>query len=135
MHFQLYAKQLLSFCSTRGPTGINNIFNLGFGDLMPDGSIDDKANSNNGDIVRVLATVVEILFDYTSKYPGIEIFFAGSTQERTKLYTRILKTYYASFSRQFTMKVIVVEEGRYTVLPFEPKADLKFAGFLIQRIY
>lgn len=102
---------------------------------MPDGSIDDKANSNNGDIVRVLATVVEILFDYTSKYPGIEIFFAGSTQERTKLYTRILKTYYASFSRQFTMKVIVVEEGRYTVLPFEPKADLKFAGFLIQRIY
>ncbi len=31
-----------------------NIYNLGFGDLLPDGSIDDKANSNNGDIVKVL---------------------------------------------------------------------------------
>ena len=30
-----------------------NIFNLAFGDLLPDGSIDDKAVSNNGDIVKV----------------------------------------------------------------------------------
>jgi hypothetical protein len=55
------------------PTGIRNIINMGFGDIMPDGSIDDTANSNNGDT--------------------------------------------------------------YSQLPFEPKADLKFIGFLIQRIH
>lgn len=41
-----------------------NIFNLAFGDLLPDGSIDDQAVSNNGDIVKVLATVVDLLFDF-----------------------------------------------------------------------
>jgi hypothetical protein len=30
------------------PLGIGNILNMGFGDLLPDGSLDDKANSNNG---------------------------------------------------------------------------------------
>ena len=37
-------------------TGIRNIVNLGFGDLLDDGTIDYKANSNNGDIVKVLST-------------------------------------------------------------------------------
>ena len=27
------------------PLGIGNIMNLGFGDMLPDGTIDDKANS------------------------------------------------------------------------------------------
>lgn len=43
------------------PLRQGNIINLGFGDLSPDGSIDDKANSNNGDIIKVLATVIDIL--------------------------------------------------------------------------
>ena len=116
-------------------TGIRNIVNMGFGDLLPDGSIDDKANSNNGDIVRVLATIVQILIDFTSKFPNTEIFFSGSTQERTKLYTRILRTYYASFNKEFTINVLIKERDGYSELPFEPKADLKFLGFLIKRIH
>lgn len=102
---------------------------------MPDGSIDDKANSNNGDIVRVLATVVEILKDFTSKYPHSEVFFSGSTQERTRLYTRILRTYYYDFSKQFNIRGVILEDDHYTLLSFEPKADLKFEGFIIQRNY
>jgi hypothetical protein len=43
------------------PLKAKNVVNLGFGDLLPDGSFDDKANSNNGDILKVLATVVHIL--------------------------------------------------------------------------
>ena len=31
---------------------MSNVFNLAFGDLLPDDSIDDMANSNNGDIVK-----------------------------------------------------------------------------------
>jgi len=116
-------------------TGIRNIVNMGFGDLLPDGSIDDKANSNNGDIVRVLATLVQILIDFTSKFPDAEVFFSGSTKERTKLYTRILRTYYTLFSKEFIINILIKDGDGYAELPFEPKADLKFLGFLIRRIY
>jgi hypothetical protein len=43
------------------PLGLKNIVNLGFGDLLPDGSVDDTVNSNNGDMAKVLATVIDIL--------------------------------------------------------------------------
>jgi len=117
------------------PTGIRNIINMGFGDLMSDGTISDKVNSNNGDIVRVLATTVEILSDFTSMNPNTRIFFAGSTKQRTRLYTRILKTYYPNFSKQFSIRVLVAEDDAYSLLPFEPKADLEYSGFLIERIH
>jgi hypothetical protein len=46
------------------PTSIKNLYSLSFGDLLPDGSIDDMADSNNGDILRVLSTVVQIIKDF-----------------------------------------------------------------------
>jgi hypothetical protein len=70
---------------------------MGFGDLLPDGTVDDKANSNNGDIAKVMVTVIEILKHFTSQHPSMEIYFEGSTAERTKLYGRILKAYYPIF--------------------------------------
>ena len=115
-------------------TGVRNIVNMGFGDLLPDGTIDDKANSNNGDLVRVLATIVQILIDFTSKFPDTEVFFSGSTQERTKLYTRILRTYYSTFNKHFIINVLIEDGEGYAELPFEPKADLKFLGFFVKRI-
>ncbi|HZE83544.1 MAG TPA: hypothetical protein VE035_04505 [Puia sp.] len=84
-------------------TGIRNIVNMGFGDLLPDGST--------------------------------EIFFSGSTRERTKLYTRILETYYPRFNKEFIINVLIKDGASFTELPFEPKTDLKLLGFLIKRIY
>jgi len=78
-----------------------NLVNLAFGDLLPNGSIDYRANSNNGDIVKVLATVVDILKSFISLDPNVKIYFRGSTPERTKLYARILRTYYSVFSKDF----------------------------------
>jgi len=51
------------------PLKPKNFLNLGFGDLLPNGSIDYSVNSNNGDIIKVLATVVDILRDFTGEYP------------------------------------------------------------------
>jgi len=59
------------------PLGFDNYVNLGFGDLLPDGSIDDMANSNNGDIVKVLATVVDILRHFTARYPKAKRYIFG----------------------------------------------------------
>ena len=116
------------------PLGIGNLVNLGFGDLQPDGSIDDKVNSNNGDIVKVLTTVIEILKDFTSQYPQAEIYFEGSTEERTRLYRRILKTYYGAFAKDFEIAGILEEENEFSVVRYDPHGDHKYFAFLIKRI-
>ena len=111
-----------------------NLVNLGFGDLLPDGSIDDKANSNNGDIIKVLATIIDILKDFTMEYPFVQIVFRGSTPERTKLYGRILQTYYPIFMREFEIAAFLLVDGRVKVLPYDPKAQQNYLAFLIKRI-
>jgi len=116
------------------PIGIKNIMNLGFGDLLPDGSVDDRSNSNNGDLVKVLATVIGILRDYTAEYPQVEVFFTGSTIERTKLYTRILRTYYPIFNSEFIISALSGSENANKRVAFDPMADIEYLGFLIKRI-
>lgn len=116
------------------PIGIKNVMNIAFGDLLPDGSVDDRANSNNGDILKVLATVVKILKVFTTRHPKVGILFTGSTDERTKLYTRILKTYYMAFCKEFIIYAIVGTEKDNKTIPFDPRENLQYLAFLIKRI-
>ena len=116
------------------PLGIGNIINLGFGDLLEDGGVDDRVHSNNGDIVRVLATVIDILKHYTSLHPQAEIYFQGSTEERTRLYNRILKTYYSAFSQDFAIAGVTGPEDEPLILPYNPEFRQGYWAFLIKRI-
>lgn len=68
------------------PTSNKQILNMGFGDLMPDGSIDDESNSNNNDLVKVMATIISIIKDFTDQYPSYKIVFTGSSQKRNIIY-------------------------------------------------
>jgi hypothetical protein len=113
---------------------ISNTFNVAFGDLLPDGSIDDMANSNNGDIIKVLSTVSRILQDFTDRFPESTIFFAGSTEERTMLYRRILKTHYSSFKEKFDISALIVSKEDFRQVVFEPAENLEYNAFLIKRI-
>jgi hypothetical protein len=113
--------------------GMKNTFNLGFGDLLPDGTIDDLANSNNGDIVKILATVVSIVKDFTVNNPGAYIAFAGSTEERLRLYARILKSYYSVFNKDFTLSGLVKAGERYKVIPFDSARADEYEVFIIKR--
>ncbi len=108
---------------------------MGFGDVLPDGSIDDKANSNNGDIVKVLGTIIQIMIDFSNKFPSTEIFFAGSTPERSKLYLRIARTHYRSLSKIFTISILEPKENGFVERPFDATLSIPFLGFLIKRIY
>jgi hypothetical protein len=114
--------------------GLKNTFNLAFGDLLPDGTIDDLANSNNGDIVKVLATVISILKDFTAKNPKAYIAFTGSTDERMKLYTRILKSYYPTFKKEFKISGFLKTEKGYSEIAFTPEQNIDYTVFLIKRI-
>ena len=116
------------------PTGIDNIYNLGFGDLLPDGSFDTNVKSNNDDILKVLSTVVQIVRDFTTQLPGIEIFFIGSTAERTKLYARILKMYYNEFRKEFKIRGLIANGDSYKEVPFDPQTAFEYFAFLIKKI-
>lgn len=69
------------------PTNVPNFFNLGFGDKNElTGQLDDKVVTNNGDSIKVMATVASTLLSFTEEFPGAMIFAAGSTKSRTRLY-------------------------------------------------
>lgn len=116
------------------PTSVDGLYNLGFGDLLPDGSVDDSVASNNGDIVKVLATVVHILKEFMRFRPYVKIVFTGSTPERLTLYRRILKTYFIEFSGEFIITAFILENDRYKEVVFEPQSEAEYLAFFIRRI-
>ena len=66
---------------------LNNIYNLAFGDYDENlDGLNDKTITNNGDSLKVLATVVSTLYAFTGKYPFNWVFATGSNEVRTRLY-------------------------------------------------
>lgn len=66
---------------------IENFYNLAFGDYDEEKQeINDKVVTNNGDGLKVLATVASTVYAFTGKYPNAHIFATGSTEVRTRLY-------------------------------------------------
>ena len=110
-----------------------NIYNLGFGDLRADGKIDDKANSNNGDIIKVLSTVIHIIKDFTRDNPESKIAFKGSTKERTALYQRILKTYLDTFSKEFLITALGGPANSPSETTFDPGHEEIYLAFFVKR--
>jgi hypothetical protein len=113
-------------------TPIPNLFNLGFGDLSEDGTIDDHIRSNNGDLVKVLSTVIHILKTFLHEHPKAKISFVGSTRNRMALYERILKTYYDKFSQEFTISALIQENGLYKEILFNPLSHFDYLFFYIK---
>lgn len=107
---------------------------MDFGDLLSDGSINDTVNSNNGYLIQVLATVIQILKEFTKEYPYVKVVFTGSTPTRTSLYKRIIKTYYPIFSEEFIISALVEKSGSYAEVEFNPLAQEKYYAFFIRRI-
>jgi hypothetical protein len=110
-----------------------NIINMGFGDQLADGSIDDTSVSDNGDMVKVFATVIRIAYDFSGKFPHVKIAFTGSTARRTNLYNRILKMHYAEFSNEFTITGLIEKNGAMTEVYFDPEIPEKYLAFFIER--
>ena len=68
-------------------TSDENVYNLAFGDYDErSNSIDDMSITNNGDSLKVLATVASTVYAFIEKYPNASIIATGSTSVRTRLY-------------------------------------------------
>ncbi|MCF2495282.1 DUF6934 family protein [Dyadobacter chenhuakuii] len=85
-------------------TAVENIYNLAFGDYNPiSDEINDLSISNNGDSVRVLATVAATLYTFTEKYPEAWITATGSTKARTRLYRMGIANNLAEIIEEFAI--------------------------------
>jgi hypothetical protein len=72
------------------PMDDTGYYNLSFGDLCKDETIDDESVTNNKDRETVLATIKQIVHEFTNIYPENPVFFIGSTPVRTRLFRMIL---------------------------------------------
>jgi len=78
------------------------IFNLGFGDFdFEKQTLSDSIVSDNGDMEKILATVVSILNDFLQNNPKFSVFIVGSTLSRTRLYQIAINRYYEDFKVYF----------------------------------
>ena len=85
-------------------TSIENVYNLGFGDFdEKTQSINDLSVTNNGDSLKVLATVASTVYVFTDKYPEAAILATGSTAVRTRLYRMGITNNLAEISVNFNV--------------------------------
>jgi hypothetical protein len=108
----------------------SNVYNFGFGDYdIQTKAIDDKSISDNGDMVKVLATVIDIALKFLSENPLIYILIEGSSQIRTQLYQRILNTYYDDLIDSHEMYGF--RNGAYESF----QKNVAYESFLIRKLF
>ena len=101
---------------------IPNFYNLAFGDYDEQKQeIDDVAVTNNGDSLKVLATVASTVYAFTDKYPNANIFVTGSTEVRTRLYRMGITNNLAEIQEDFYL--------------YGMKSDQTFEEFIIGEDY
>ena len=77
------------------------IFNLSLVDKDENGLVSDMIVSNNKDMEKVLATVIQTLPNFFSEFENSKLFFSGSTPARTRLYQIVIGKYYVEFEREY----------------------------------
>lgn len=105
------------------------IYNLALVDVMPDGSLADNVTTNNQDMNRVMATVIQTMLAFFEKYPDRLVYFQGSDDIRTRFY-RILITRELEAARQLFVIYGKTAEQEYELF----QIGQPYVGFLMQNI-
>jgi hypothetical protein len=120
-------KKVVQFVQTSN----NDIYNLAFGNLNKDGSIDDETTNDNRDRNKILATVAATVYEFTSEYPGKIIFFCGTTSERTRLYRMALTVNLEELKRDFHIYGVLKGIDSFERVAFRKGVD--YYGFMVKR--
>jgi hypothetical protein len=105
MYFEFFSvgrkgqiKKIIEFSETN----VKDVYNLAFGDYDEETQrISDKVVTNNGDSLKVLATVASSVYAFTAERPNVWVFATGSTAVRTRLYRMGLTNNLAEISNDF----------------------------------
>jgi hypothetical protein len=112
-------------------TSIPNLYNLVFGNLIDDDTIDDLTVNDNKDRNKILATVFSVVFEFTKDNVNKTIFFSGSTPERTRLYRMAITINLEALTIDFEIFGVLKSLGTFIDEPFEK--GVNYFGFLIRR--
>ena len=108
------------------PFSINaNIYNLAFGDLNEWEELDDLTVSDNQDMERVLATVIQAVLFFLETYPDKTVFFTGSTAARTRLYRAAISRVIADYENLAVEGIL--DSGAESFQPNKP-----YQAFLVR---
>jgi hypothetical protein len=117
-------KKIIQFSQTEA----RHIYNLAFGNMQIDGTIDDETTNDNKDRNKILATVAAAVFSFTDRYPDKYVFFTGSTLERNRLYRMALTINHEELIPVFEIWSLKTAGG------FEIfQKNHSYTGFLIKR--
>jgi hypothetical protein len=109
-------------------TYVRNYYTLGLGDLdAGTGEINDRSITNNGDSRKVLATVANTLYIFTSRYPDAAIYARGSTLVRTRLYRMAIANHLIEIRGDFD--VYGKSQERWQVF----RKNVDYSAFLVKR--
>ena len=120
-------KKVVQFVQTSN----NDIYNLAFGNLNKDGSIDDETTNDNKDRNKILATVAATVYEFTAEYPDKIIFFCGTTAERTRLYRIALSVNLEELKKDFHIYGVLKGIGSFERVSFRNGVD--YFGFMVTR--
>jgi hypothetical protein len=102
--------------------------NLGLGDRLPNGKIDFKTVTDNGDVSMIMATVVQIILKYTRYFPQNTISIYGSNKIRMLLYERAIRNNYKELNVFFDIWGIREDHVKEVFNP-----SISYFGFLVKR--
>ena len=95
-------------------TGTENVYNLAFGDYDEETkSINDLSITNNGDSLKVLATVASTIYAFIEKYPQALIFATGSTSVRTRLYRMGITNNLSEIKKDFKIYGLTITDNNW----------------------
>ncbi|MCF2486613.1 DUF6934 family protein [Dyadobacter sp. CY347] len=109
------------------PKGIN-FYNLAFGDLDEQDEMDDLMISNNADMEKVIATVIQSIFIFCQVNPTALIYIEGSTPQRTRLYRIIINKEFETFRKDFEIFGMI----NTLVEPFS--RNRPYTAFVVKRV-
>lgn len=118
---------VVQFMETDDP----DIYNLAFGNLLTDGSIDDNVRNDNLDRNKILATIAATVYEFSAAHREKLIFFTGSTPVRTRLYRMALTNNLEELSVDFEIFGVNLHKNSYWVEPF--KKGKGYYGFIVKR--
>jgi hypothetical protein len=120
-------KKVVQFAQTSN----DDIYNLAFGNLNKDGSIDDETTNDNKDRNKILATVAATVYEFTAEYPDKIIFFCGTTAERTRLYRIALTVNLEDLKKDFHIYGVLKGMDSFERVSFRKGVD--YFGFMVKR--
>lgn len=110
---------------------VPDMYTLVFGNVATNGQLDDLVVPDNKDRNIILATVAFAVYEFTSKYPHVTVYFSGSTSVRTRLYRMAIAINYKELSFDFEIFGIKLTAAGYQDESF--RSGIDYFGFLIKR--